>query len=76
MRRRHLLVLAVAVLVVLAAVFVQVRKGNRTGQQAEAESKGMASGGREQCRHKCAVLHKGFVYRARRNAAAEYCGCV
>lgn len=68
--------LAVTALVVLATVFVQVRKGNRTGQQTEAESKGMASGGREQCRHKCTALHKGFVYRARRNAAAEYCGCV
>ena len=81
------MVLAVTALVALAAALFLVRKESST-EQTGVEGKGMApqsgpsraakaeAGGREHCRQKCAALDKGFIYRSRRNAEAEYCGCV
>lgn len=92
LRSSHLLiVIAIALLLLAVAAFVQTRKreparehpGSATATD-RFRSAAPKPSGRERCIKKCAALHKGYVYRAEQDLGAsgtrrvepEVCTCV
>jgi len=88
----HLLLLgAIALLLLAAVILVQVNKRQQAREHSATATAAdqmpfatLRPSGKERCMRKCAVVHKGYVYRpeqhlqgaASASAEPEFCGCV
>jgi hypothetical protein len=87
----RLILISIALLVIGAVGLVHMRqRGQAQGVPAAATATGGARSatlkppGRERCMRKCAVIHKGYVYRAEQqpqragsaNVEPEFCACI